>query len=247
MAEITTQVSTTIDALTREFDIIAHNLANVSTVGYKRRCNAFSKSLEAQGTGVQTYSPGSIDLESVFDFSQGSIVETGRPLDFALYGKGFFVIETPEGPLYTRNGVFGANQNGQIVDSMGRIVSGEAGAITIPGGVAPAQLNVASDGNIKSGGIDGITIGKFRLVDFPDNEDKLVPAGDNCYQMPEQDITPVAAENIVVKQGYQEASNVKMIDELVDMLMVSRLYEANMKFVTAQGQASDSIMSVAMA
>ena len=247
MAEITTQVSTTIDALTREFDIIAHNLANVSTVGYKRRCNAFSKSLEAQGTGVQTYSPGSIDLESVFDFSQGSIVETGRPLDFALYGKGFFVIETPEGPLYTRNGVFGANQNGQIVDSMGRIVSGEAGAITIPGGVAPAQLNVASDGNIKSGGIDGITIGKFRLVDFPDNEDTLVPVGDNCYQMPEQDITAVAAENIVVKQGYQEASNVKMIDELVDMMMVSRLYEANMKFVTAQAEATDSIMSVAMA
>jgi len=244
MAEITTQVSTTIDALTREFDIIAHNLANVSTVGYKRRCNAFSKSLEAQGTGLQTYSPGSLDLESVFDFSQGSIVETGRPLDFALYGKGFFVIETPEGPLYTRNGVFGANQNGQIVDSVGRIVSGEAGPITIPSGVAPSQLSVASNGHLSSG---GITIGKFRFVDFPDNEDTLVPAGDNCYQMPEQDITPVAAENIVVKQGYQEASNVKMIDELVDMMMVSRLYEANMKFVTAQGQASDSIMSVAMA
>jgi len=244
MADITTQVSVCIDALTREFDTIAHNLANVSTVGYKRRCNAFSKSLEAQGTGVQTYSPGSIDLESVFDFSQGSIVETGRPLNFALYGKGFFVIETPEGPLYTRNGVFGANQNGQIVDCVGRLVSGEAGPITIPSGVAAAQLNVASDGHLSSA---GITIGKFRLVDFPDNEDKLVPAGDNCYQMPEQDITPVAAENIVVKQGYQEASNVKMIDELVDMLMVSRLYEANMKFVTAQGQASDSIMSVAMA
>ena len=244
MAEITTQVSTTIDALTREFDIIAHNLANVSTVGYKRRCNAFSKSLEAQGTGVQTYSPGNLDLESVFDFSQGSIVETGRPLDFALFGKGFFVIETPEGPLYTRNGVFHANQNGQIVDSVGRIVSGEAGPITIPSGVAPAQLNVASDGNISSG---DITIGKFRFVDFPDNEDTLVPAGDNCYQMPEQDITPVAAENIVVKQGYQEASNVKMIDELVDMMMVARLYEANMKFVTAQGEATNSIMSVAMA
>ncbi len=244
MAEITTQVSVSIDALTREFDIIAHNLANVSTVGYKRRCNAFSKSLEAQGTGVQTYSPGSLDLESVFDFSQGNIVETDRPLDFALYGKGFFMIETPEGPLYTRNGVFHANQNGQIVDSVGRIVSGEAGPITIPSGVAAAQLNVASDGNISSG---GITIGRFRFVDFPDNEDTLVPAGDNCYQMPEQEQTAVEAENIVVKQGYQEASNVKMIDELVDMLMVSRLYEANMKFVTAQGEATDSIMSVAMA
>jgi len=148
MAE--TLISASTDALMREFDIIAHNLANVSTVGYKRMCNAFSKSLEAQGTGLQTYSPGSIDLTSAFDFSQGSIVETGRPLDFALYGKGFFVIETPEGPLYTRNGVFSTNQNGQIVDCVGRIVSGEAGPITVPSGVAAAQLNVASDGNISS-------------------------------------------------------------------------------------------------
>jgi flagellar basal-body rod protein FlgF len=244
MAEITDQVSTTIDALTREFNTIAHNLANVSTVGYKRRCNAFSKSLEAQGTGVQAYSPGNLDLESVFDFSQGSTVETGRPLDFALNGKGFFIIETPEGPLYTRNGIFHANPNGQIVDSMGRIVSGEAGPITIPSGIASSQLDVASNGNISAG---GIPIGRFRLVDFLENEDKLIPAGDNCYQMPEQNITPVAAANIVVKQGYQEASNVKMIDELVDMLMVSRLYEANMKFVTAQAEATDSIMGVAMA
>lgn len=243
MAEITAQISTTIDALTREFDIIAHNLANVSTVGYKRRCNAFSKSLEAQGTGLQTYSPGSIDLNSVFDFSQGSIVETGRPLDLALYGKGFFVIETPEGPLYTRNGVFLANQNGQIVDSGGRIVAGEAGPITIPGGAALAQLNVSSDGSISAG---DTAIGKFKFVDFKDDENKLVPAGENCYQMPEQAITPGAAEHIVVKQGYQEASNVKMIDELVDMLMVSRLYEANMKFVAAKEEASSSIMSVAM-
>jgi len=246
MSEVTAQISSSIDALTREFDIIAHNLANVSTVGYKRRCNAFSKSLEAQGTGLQTYSPGSIDLNSVFDFSQGSIVETGRPLDLALYGKGFFVIETPEGPLYTRNGVFLTNQNGQIVDSGGRIVAGEAGPITIPGGVVLSQLNVSSDGSISAG---DTAIGKFKLVDFQDNENKLVPAGESCYSAgggPEQDVTPVAAENIVVKQRYQEASNVKMIDELVDMLMVSRLYEANMKFVAAQEEASSSILSVAM-
>ena len=243
MADITEQVSATIDALTREFDVIAHNLANVNTIGYKRRCNAFSKSLAAQGTGLQAYSPGSIDLDSVFDFSQGNIVETGRPLDFALYGKGLFVIETPEGPLYTRNGVFHTNQNGQIVDSTGRIVAGTAGPITVPSGVELSQLNVSSEGNLSAG---ETPIGKFRLVHFQDNENKLVPAGESSYQMPEQDITPVEAENIVVKQGYQEASNVQMIDELVDMLMVARLYEANMKTITAQTEASSSIMSLAM-
>jgi flagellar basal-body rod protein FlgG len=109
--------------------------------------------------------------------------------------------------------------------------------------VAPSQLNISGEGSISAG---GITLGKFGLVDFQDNENKLVPAGGNCYRMPEQDIRPVAAENVVVKHRYQEASNVKMIDELVDMLMVSRLYEANMKFVAAQKEASGSILSVAM-
>ena len=74
MPQITEQVSTSIDALMQEFYIITHNLANVSTVGYKRMCNAFSKSLEAQAIGEETYSPGSIDLNSALDFCQGSIV-----------------------------------------------------------------------------------------------------------------------------------------------------------------------------
>lgn len=239
MSVITDQVSTSIDALTQEFDIIAHNLANVSTVGFKRRCNAFSKSLEAQDT--EAYSPGTIDLNSAFDFSQGSIVKTDRPLDFALHGKGFFVIETPEGPLYTRNGTFQTNQNSQIVDSQGRIVAGQAGPITIPGNTGISQLSISSDGNISAG---EIAIGKFRLVDFNDN--KLVPTGDSCYRMPDENIQPVEAEQLVVKQGYQEASNVQIIDELVDMIMVSRLYEANMKSITAEQQASSSLMSVAL-
>ena len=243
MAEITGQVSSSINALMREFNIITHNLANVSTVGYKRRCNTFSKSLKAQEVGIKTYSPGSINLNSALDFSQGSIIETGRPLDFALYGKGFFVIETPEGPLYTRNGIFHTNRNGQIVDSEGRTVAGEAGPIAIPASVVLSQLNVSSDGSISAA---GTAIGKFKLVDFEDSENKLVPAGANCFTMPQEDVEPTTTEHIVVKQGYQESSNVKMIDELVDMIMVSRLYEANMKFISAKNETSRSIIGVAM-
>ena len=244
MSEIMPQVSSSINALMREFEVITHNLANVSTVGYKRRCNAFSNSLEAQKTGTETYSPGNIELKSALDFSQGNIAETNRPLDFALFGKGFFVIETSEGPLYTRNGVFHINQNGQIIDSQGRIVAGEAGPITIPSDVGISQVSVSSDGNISAG---GTTIGTFQLVDFEDNEAKLVPTGENCYRMPDEEIQPVAAENIAVRQGCQEVSNVKIIDELVDMIMVSRLYEANMKFIAARKEVASSITSAAMA
>lgn len=241
MSAITDQVSTSIDALTKEFNVIAHNLANVSTVGFKRRCNAFSKSLEAQDP--DSFSPGTIDLNSVFDFSQGGIVETGRPLDFALHGKGFFVVETPEGQRYTRNGIFNVNQNSQIVDSLGRTVAGQAGPITIPANIGISQLNVSDDGTISAG---ETSIGKFRLVDFNDNENKLVPTGDSCYRMPDAGAQPAEAQNIIVKQGYQEASNVQIVDELVDMILVSRLYEANMKSITAEQQASGSLMNVAM-
>jgi flagellar basal-body rod protein FlgF len=243
MSTITEQVSTSLDALTKEYEIITHNLANASTAGYKRRCNAFSKVLEMQNADSPTYSPGSVELNSSFDFSQGSIVETSRKLDFALYGKGFFEIETLNGPVYTRNGIFNVNQNGQIVDFQGRIVSGQTGPITIPSSIGTSQINVSADGSISA---NGTAIGQFKLVDFGDDENKLAPIGGSCYRPTEPDIEPVTAENVIVKQGYQEASNVQIIDELVDLIMVSRLYEANTDFINASKETTSSLISVAM-
>lgn len=242
MSEIAAQISSTIDGLTREFNIIAHNLANVSTVGYRRRCNTFSKSLVTQGAGTKTETGGEADLYATFDFSQGSLIETGRSLDFALCGKGFFVIETPDGPLYTRNGMFRLDQNGQIVDSAGRIVAGDAGPISIPPDAGPSQISVSSDGSISA---TGVPAGKFRLVDFKDKEGELIAAGLNCFQAPETAV-PQLPENLIVKQGFQESSNVQLVEELVDMIMVSRLYEANMKFMSVGKDTSKSLMSVAM-
>jgi flagellar basal-body rod protein FlgG len=153
------------------------------------------------------------------------------------------VVETPEGPLYTRNGVFHLNQNRQIVNSDGRIVAGQLGPVTIPNNISVSQLYIAGDGSVKAG---QTTIDRLRLVDFKDDEKTLVPAGANCFRKPEE-VEPAAAEQMVVKQGYQEASNVRMVDELVNMITVSRLYEANMRFVSAAKDASSSIISVASA
>ena len=243
MSEIAEQIGLELDELTQEFNIIAHNLANVNTTGYKRRCNTFSKSLLiAQAVGVETGSDERAVLNTIFDFSQGGLTQTGRSLDFALGGKGFFVIETPDGPLYTRNGVFSLNQNGQIVDSSSRIVAGENGPISIPPDVGVLQINVSSEGNISAGGTQ---IGKFKLVDFKDNENKLIAVGANCFQAPEG-IIPEPPENLIVKQDFQESSNVRMIEEMVDMVMVSRLYEAGMKFLSADVDTAKSLISVAM-
>jgi flagellar basal body rod protein FlgG len=243
MTEAATQLSSSIDALTRELEIITHNLANSSTVGFKRRCNAFSKALDKQQGGAETYSPGNIDLNSAFDFSQGNLVQTQRPLDFAVMGKGFFVVETPNGPLYTRNGAFQTNANGQIVDSAGRAVAGEAGPITVPASIGLSEIQTSADGRLMA---NGVNIGKLKVVGFQDNESKLAPVGGNCFAVTDKDVQPTAAENIVVKQGFQEASNVKIVDELVDMIMVTRLYEANMRYVSSQRENSSALTSVAM-
>ncbi len=241
--DTSTQLSTSIDALTREFEIITHNLANAGTAGFKRRCNAFSKVLDTQKGEADTYSPGVIDLQSSIDFSQGGLNQTGRPLDLSLSGRGFFVVETPDGPLYTRNGSFQTNANGQLTDFAGRTIAGEGGPLTIPATVSTTQLSVSSDGQVSAG---EISIGKIKVVDFKENENKLVAAGNNCFVMPDKDVQASPAENAVVKQGYQEASNVQIVDEMVDMIMVSRLYEANMKYFSAQREASGTLTNVAM-
>ena len=242
MSEIPVQVSLAVSGLTQEFNVIANNLANVSTVGFKRRCNTFSKAMMEEGAIPVSESGDEIDLYSVLDFSQGSFIETGRPMDFALGGKGFFMLETPDGPLYTRDGKFLLNKDRQIVDSAGRIVAGDSGAITLPSDTGISQVSVTSEGNISTA---GVSIGKFKLVDFKENEAMLSSVGLNCFEAP-KDIRPVSAENIIVKQGYQEGSNVKMVEELVDMVMVTRLYEANMKFMTTGSENAKNLLGVAM-
>ena len=242
MTDVAAQVSASLNALTREFDIIAHNLANVSTTGYKRRLHGFSRAMDSQSDLVDGVSKGGDSSSDGFDFSQGHLVETGRTLDVALFGKGFFTIETPEGPLYTRHGVFQTNQNGQIVDSEGRVVAGANGPLNVPSETNITDISVNQNGQIS---IDGTTIGQFRIVDFPGKEDRLIAVGLGCFQAP-KDVEPVAAEQTLVRQGCQEASNVQMIEELVSMIMVTRTYEANVKLVNVTKDTSNSVIGVAM-
>jgi len=242
VTDIGAQVGASLDALTREFDIVAHNMANVSTVGFKRRCNSFTKVLAAQEDAQDQSGSETGESQGTFDFSQGHLTKTGRTLDVGLHGKGFFVIETPDGPVYTRHGVFLTNQNGQIVDTQGRTVAGTAGPMIMPPDVDVNDLYITDDGRVIGGQAE---IGKFRIVDFPEGLDKLQAVGQNCFQPP-KDVDPADATDVIVRQGFQEASNVKLVDELVNMILVSRLYESNMKLVSTKKETTSTAIGVAM-
>jgi flagellar basal-body rod protein FlgF len=238
VASSVSQLGASVDALERQFDLIANNMANASTVGFKRRCNGFTKAMAEQGgpDGQEEAGPGA------FDFSQGTLVQTDRTLDVALYGKGFFVLESPEGPLYTRHGIFQTNLNGQIVDTTGRLVAGTSGPLVLPPNVDVSQIHVDDAGRISAG---NIPLGQFQVVEFADQESQLLPAGACCFRAP-QEVKAKEATNVTVRQGYEEASNVRIVEELVNMIMVSRLYEASMKLTTVNKDNTSSAINVAM-
>ena len=225
-----------VEALTRQYRVITHNLANANTAGFKRQIGSMSQSTDG------TSAAGEIEDHISVNFDQGRLVHTGRPLDFALEGKNcFFVVETPQGPLYTRNGVFRANAQGQLVDAAGHMVSGESGPLVIPPDVGVTGLDVAKNGQISGA---GQTIGKIKVVEF-DDPTKLIPAGSVAFTAPEG-LSPKPAANDAVNQRFQEASNVVAVEELVDLITISRLYEANFKTIGAQDDRMKSIIQVAM-
>ena len=244
--EMTTDMAAALSALTRQYEAITHNLANANTVGYKRRLIVFTMldgttgGTSAAGATATETSPTIVDSDFV-DFSQGSLVHTGRSLDVALHGKGFLVMETAGGERYTRNGVFRTNAQGQLVDAQGRTVAGEGGPLTIPPSVSILQVQIGEDGRVLAAGTE---IGKLRIVEFEDPKG-LIPVGENVYEDP-ADSRPAAATDTTVHQGFQEGSNVKAVQELVALIQVARLYEANVKIVSASSELSKDLIRVAL-
>lgn len=225
--------------LARQYRVITHNLANANTAGFKREISSMWQSDE--GTSGDA-AAGSITDHISVDFGQGRLVPTGRSLDLALEGSNcFFVVETPQGPLYTRNGVFRTNDTGQLVDAAGRTVAGEGGPIVIPPGVGATGISVSDAGQTSAA---GQTIGKLRIVEF-DEPEQLTRAGGVAFQAPEG-LAPKPAGKARVHQGFQEGANVVAVQELVDLITLSRLYEANFKSIETQDDRLKSLIQVAM-
>ncbi len=202
---------------TQALDVLANNLANVNTVGYRGQEPTFHSLLESTQGGAGALNRVINDFNVLgggsLDLSAGNIQQTGNPLDLALEGNGFFAVKTRAGTLYTRNGNFQASAQNQLTTSEGDLVLGEQGKpIRLPSGV----IAISTDGTLS---VDGAVAGQLRLVEFAPGT-QLEPAGTSYYAAPETAAHP--ATGTYVRQGMLEASNVNPVTAAVELITVQR-------------------------
>ena len=217
----------------RAMDVIANNLANASTPGFKREAAKFEEFITRMRPAEGQKSAPSVsfvkDAGVMRDSGQGNIEQTGAPYDVAIAGKGFFAVQTPAGMRYTRDGHFSLDANGNLVTSQGYQVQGDGGAITITPN--DGDISIAPDGTISSvvHGV-GNQLAKLKVVDFADPS-ALVKQGSNLYSTAQ---TPNTPPTVNVRQGALEASNVQPVIEISHMIEVMRAYEATANLSKSQ-------------
>lgn len=210
-------------ALRRELDVIANNIANIGTNGYKSQHVAFEQFIMPVAR-AEEFPFGDQRLRYVQDrgtwqdFASGPIQNTGNPLDLAIAGDGFFAVQTPQGERYTRNGGFQVDAEGFVVTAMGHRVLGTEGPIQLA--EDESGLTIAADGSISTSLGDR---GRLRLFTVG-NPQTLVSEGDSLYRATEQMTElPPAATRII--QGSLEKSNVEPVLAVTRMMEVTRSYQ----------------------
>ncbi len=209
-------------------ELVTHNLANLSTSGYRTQQMTF-RSLLA-GSAMVTTNPLNAVLNNFgvlsgtrLDLTSGSLTPTGNPLDAAIAGPGFFAVQSAQGVLYTRAGSFHVSSIGQLVTGEGDTVLGQLGPITLPTG----NVAISSDGTIS---VDGNVVDRLNLAEFPPGTN-LTAAGNSTYGAPAGTATP--AVESTVRQGMLEGSNVGAIDGVVQLITVQRNTELLSRAMTA--------------
>jgi flagellar basal-body rod protein FlgF len=218
-------------------DVVSNNLANVDTTGYKKDTTvsrAFQSLLlnrigdrSDRGMDVRVGPLGTgVILDGTYtDFSMGSFKPTENKFDLALGSEGFFVVQTPQGERYTRDGSFTLASNGDLVTKDGYQVVGNRGTINLAGAV---NILVNEDGSVA---VDGRVINQLRVVNAqPQALDKI---GSNLFAL-RTGSEAEESSNFRVLQGFLETSNVNVVSEMVKMISGLRLYEANQKAIRSQ-------------
>ncbi|MDE2029063.1 MAG: flagellar basal-body rod protein FlgF [Alphaproteobacteria bacterium] len=230
-------------ALERSVDVIANNIANSSTVGFKREGIQFD-TLLTPTPGANATLPGQRGINFVYDratyrdTTPGTITNTGNPLDLAIQGSGYFKIQTAQGTRYTRDGAFCTDNQGNLVTSTGKMVLSDGGQpITIPDGASNITVSGEGDVSVQVGTVTSRTnLGKIAVVKFAD-EQQMSPAGNGLYATTQQE-TPVTGMPIV--EGALEQSNVKPVVEITDLIKIQRAYEQATNLISQQNQRLDN-------
>jgi flagellar basal-body rod protein FlgG len=214
-------------AAVNKLDVLANNLANVNTPGYKKDRIRFESVLAASGApgrgdGARE-APVLVEERYAIDFSVGDIRYTGNTFDLALDGEGFFVVNTPEGKAYTRQGNFRVDANGKLVTADGYEVLGGGAPIVIRGGT------VSFDAQGKMF-VEGIESGLIDVVDFPRPYD-LRKAGSALFVPSIPDAVSQSAVGTKVMQGNLEGSNVNAVEEMVRMIEATRSSESCQRLI----------------
>lgn len=212
--------ATALNASELNHEVISNNLANVNVPGFRRSFLSFQEFENALNEAEQNETPvgyGTLVERQSVDFTPGVMAHTGRPLDVAINGDGFFVVDGPDGELFTRNGSFHLNGTGQLVTGEGYPLQGGP---TIPVDAAPSSIQIGMDGTVKAG---GAVVGQIPIVSFEDNS-RLTQVGQALFTAPE-DLKSLPSE-ATMEQGVRENSNVLAVDEMVNLVQTMRSYEA---------------------
>ncbi len=216
-------------------EVSAANLANSTTTGYRSQGYAFgtfAATLDQAISGLPTGPSAQTNASGTYTiFDPGPFQDTGHPLDLAISGDGYFVLNGPAGTLYTRNGAFELNSEGQLQTKSGLLVQGEGGPIAIP--PTASRITVGPDGTVLA---DNNQVGRIQLARIPNPRLVLRRVGDTLFQGPpppvQQDLGDVRVE-----QGYREGSNVQVVREMVQMLSGMRYYEASERALRTLSEA----------
>ncbi len=221
----------------RRLELLANNLAQINTPGYKADTPIF-RVYDGETGAVVSEQFNQFETQVVeqsqwqfthIDFSQGPAQLTNNPLDLALNGDGFFVLQSPAGPRYTRSGSFTLNGQGELIAPQGWPVLGQ--------GEVPIRINNADNTN---GGIfinyagqvisNGVVAGQIKIVDFP-KPYVLEKKGFSSFAPIDPEAQTTTLQNTKIQQGYVEGSNVNAIGEMTKLIEISRLYESYQKML----------------
>ncbi len=221
MDPLTTAAANGLQASLDSLDMLANNIANASTGGFKADREFFSTYLapELQNGQENAVGQSPVVQRQWTDFSQGTLVSTGNPTDLALSGNGFFVVSGPNGPLYTRNGNFQISPSGVLTTAEGYPVQLTSGTVTQAATGEP--ITVGSDGSVLQ---SGNLIGQLRVVDFTDAS-KLNRATGPYFENTNSQSNPATSSQASVYQGKIETSNAQATESAARMVLLLRRNE----------------------